>query len=283
MREILQRNDPRDRTVLGFAPGEEPSPAEGSNLYRKKILWSEAVRSRVERGRSHFTSRAGILTCTAGNRAAFLDLAASVQPDLILIDAESTVIPVGDVCRAVRRSERTASIPILCLGPPGPEAETLRTLGCSEVIDAAIDSQGLQERIAAALGVSLRRYARFPVVLPISRGRIFHEFLGYSSELSEGGMGFETIARVQSDDHLPLRLYRNTEERPISVLGRVRSFRPNIDTGVGYSVGVEFVNMGAADRNRLRELFPGDSSVIWGPDGPDHRDLSGEPGARSEH
>ena len=260
--------------------GKQPVPAGDSNLYLKKILWSQAVRSRVESGRPQFSARAGVVARSAGTPSAFLEIAATDQPDLILLDAASAELPVDLVCRTIRQDQRTESIPILCLGASGTEADTLLALGCSKVIDNRIDAQALQESIASALGISLRRYTRFPVVLPVARGRIFHEFLGYSSELSEGGMGFETISRVNAGDHLSLRLYRNTEEKPISAVGRVRSFRPNIDTGIGYAVGVEFVQLRANDRERLLELFPSDPCLTWGPDAPQEEDTSGGRAAR---
>ena len=81
-------------------------------------------------------------------------------------------------------------------------------------------------------------------------------------------MGFETLSRVKKDECLPLRIYRNTEEKPIVVTGRVRGVRPNIDTGLGYAVGVEFQRLREVDRDRLIELFPADSTVIWGEDPP---------------
>jgi hypothetical protein len=130
------------------------------------------------------------------------------------------------------------------------------------------ESGALQERIALALGLRLRRHPRFPVVLPVARGRIFHEFLGYSNEISEAGMGFDTIARIRSGDQLNLKIYRNTEEKPIGVTGRVCGVRPNIDTGAGYAVGVEFMRLASLDRQRLLELFPTDSCVTWGSDPP---------------
>jgi hypothetical protein len=117
--------------------------------------------------------------------------------------------------------------------------------------------------------MKLRRHPRYPVVLPVARGRIFHEFLGYSSALSEGGMGFDTITRIRGGDNLPLRIYRNTDERPINVLGRVCGVRTNIDTGVGYAVGVEFLRLGAADHSRLCELLPAEPCVTWSGDNPE--------------
>jgi len=84
--------------------------------------------------------------------------------------------------------------------------------------------------------------------------------------VSEGGIGFDTLARIKGGEHLALRIYRNTEEKPIAVSGRVASVRANIDTGIGYAVGVEFLEMAETDKERLVELFPRDASVVWGGD-----------------
>jgi CheY-like chemotaxis protein len=232
----------------------------------KKVLWSESIRARVENGRSHFAARASVRPLTAGNASVFLDIACSDLPDLIILPTETLELSPIEICERLRQDERTRAIPILALAAPGAAAEALRRAGCNAILPDGVGREELQQAIAALLGMRLRRYPRFPVVLPVARGWIFHEFLGYSNTMSEGGMGFETIARIRSGDHLALRLYRNTEEKPITVTGRVAGVRPNIDTGVGYSVGVEFLRLAPADRERLVALFPRDPTVIWGPD-----------------
>src|SRR5207247_9259949 len=137
---------------------------------------------------------------------------------------------------------------------------------CSEVVRAAIPADLLQAKIAAMLGMRLRKHPRYPVVLPVARGRFIREFLGYSNAVSEGGMGFDTLARIKGGEQLALRIYRNTEEKQIAVSGRVASVRANIDNGIGYSVGVEFLEMAETDKVRLVELFPRDTGAVWGGD-----------------
>jgi hypothetical protein len=172
------------------------------------------------------------------------------------VDGTSTSLPAVSVCRQLRRDERTRSIPILAVALDAAQAEILRSAGCDEVLPDDIDPATLQQRLARTLGMRLRRHRRYDVVLPVARGRLLHEFLGYSNSLSEGGMGLETTASLRGGDHLPLRLYRNTEESPIFVLGRICTVRPNIDTGMGLEVGVEFFRLGTTDRRRILELFP---------------------------
>jgi len=36
--------------------------------------------------------------------------------------------------------------------------------------------------------------------------------------------------------------------------------RPNIETGIGYAIGVEFLRLASGDRSRLLEFFPRGSS-----------------------
>ncbi len=234
----------------------------------KKVLWSESIRSRIEAGKAHFLSRASLRALTAGTASVFLDIATSDRPDLIVLPIEPMEIPTVEICHRIRADERTGSVPVMALAHPGEEAQRLRESGCSRVIDIAIGAEELQEAIASALGIRLRRHPRYPLVLPVARGRIFHEFLGYTNAVSEGGMGFETISRIRAGDHLPLRIYRNTEERPITVTARVAGVRPNIETGIGYAVGVEFLRLAAADRGRLLELFPRDPALSWTSDSP---------------
>jgi len=235
----------------------------------KRVVWSDRVRGRVESGPSSFTQRASLETRAAVSFDAILALVASERTDLIVIDAITGTLPAEDACRRLRADPRTAAVPILVLAADGADPEALHRAGCNEVIPEILEPRLLQEKIAGALGLRLRRHPRFPVVLPVARGRIFHEFLGYSNSLSESGMGFDTISRIRGGDELSLKIYRSTEEKPIAVAGRVCGVRPNIDTGVGYSVGIEFVRMATDDRRRLVELFPADGCVTWGGDGPE--------------
>jgi CheY-like chemotaxis protein len=234
----------------------------------KKILWSESIRSKVEAGGPRFLSRTSVKAFSASEYSQFLEIVAQEQIDLILLEADATDLPAVEICRRLSNDGTTRSIPILVLSGNGHDIEILQEAGCAGVIGAGTSPEALQQRIAEALGMRLRRHPRYPVVLPVARGRLFHEFLGYSNSLSEGGMGFDTIVRVREGDQLPFRLYRNSEEKPIGVTGRVCGVRPNLETGVGYTVGVEFLRLSTSDRGRLAELFPPEPCVTWGSENP---------------
>ena len=240
----------------------------------KQVLWCEPIRSRVDGGKPHFLARASLKALSAGNASVLLDVAATDRPDLIVLSHDALETPAPELCHWLRADERTRDIPILAVAGDAAQAAALREAGCAEVLDASITPGMLQETIAAMLGMRLRRHARYPVVLPVARGRFIREFLGYSNAVSEGGMGFDTLSRIRGGEELALLIYRNTEEKPIAAVGRVASVRANIDTGIGYAVGIEFVKLAEADRDRLVELFPRDPSVVWGgdPDGSPQRD-----------
>ena len=209
-----------------------------------------------------------------------MDLATRERADLIVLSLADGVEQVAHACERLRADEATATVPILVLETDGADTDPVRRAGCNEVIRRTTDPRALQEKIAGALGLRLRRHPRYDVVLPVARGRVFHEFLGYSNSMSEAGMGFDTLARVRGGDLLHLKIYRSTEEAPIKVAGRVCGVRPNIDTGAGYAVGLEFVRLAPADRGRLLELFPKDGCVTWGSDAPDERPEAGEGGVQ---
>ncbi len=244
-------------------PARRPPP-----LPVKKILWSDSIQSRVETGGPQFLSRASIKAFAASDYSKFLEIVAHEHLDLILLDAAAEDLPAVEICRRLSADATTRAIPILVLSGNGHDVGALEEAGCAGVIGSGTTPETLQAKIAEALGMRLRRHPRYPVVLPVARGRLFHEFLGYSNSLSEGGMGFDTIVRVKAGDQLPFRLYRNSEEKPIGVVGRVCGIRPNLETGVGYAVGVEFLRLSAADRGRLAELFPPEPCVTWGSEMP---------------
>lgn len=235
---------------------------------RKKVLWSHAVQSCVEGEGTNFMARAAITSLAVDTLSVFLECAMKDQPDLIVLDAASVDLPVLTICHTIRSDERTRKIPILAFGSPDVNDDSLLRTGVTDVISRDTEPDLLHHRIAGSLRMKLRRYPRYPIVLPVARGRIFHEFLGYSSALSEGGMGFDTVSHVRGGGSLPLRIYRNADERPINVLGGIRGVRPNNDTGVGYAVGVEFLRLGAADHSRLCELLAAEPCVTWSGDHP---------------
>lgn len=223
----------------------------------------------MEQGPSRFTQRASLEARTAPGLETLVDLATRERADLVVLSLADGIEQVAHACERLRAHEGTATVPILVLDADGADSDPVRRAGCNEVIRRTTDPRGLQEKIAGALGLRLRRHPRFDVVLPVARGRVFHEFLGYSNSMSESGMGFDTLARVRGGDVLHLKIYRSTEEAPIRVSGRVCGVRPNIDTGAGYTVGLEFTRFAPADRGRLMELFPQDGCVTWGSDGPE--------------
>ena len=223
----------------------------------------------MESGPSRFTQRASLQTESADGLQALLDLATRDRPDLVVLSLDDGRVPAAEACERLRADPRTSGVPILVLRSDGTDAEPLRRAGCNEVIPESIGPRALQEKIAGALGLRLRRHPRFPVVLPVARGRLFHEFLGYSNSLSESGMGFDTLARIRGGDQLNLKIYRSTEEDPIRVTARVCAVRPNIDTGAGYTAGVEFTRLATGDKDRLMALFPADGCVTWGSDAPE--------------
>lgn len=242
--------------------------AEGAaGVSIKTVLWTETIRARVEQGQPHFLERASLKALSAPTSTVLFDVAVNDLPDLIVLTAGGADLAAPALCRRLREDARTRGIPILAVAADAGEAEVLREAGCNEVVTGA-ETQALQERICATLGMRLRRHVRYPVVLPVARGRLFREFLGYSTTVSEGGMGFDTLARVRVNEFMPLRIYRNTEEKPIRVTGRVAAARPNIDTGIGYAIGVEFMEIAAPERGRLMELLPRDTGVAWVGDEP---------------
>ncbi len=237
-------------------------------MTRKTILWTRSVSARINTVQSRFLSRGSLRALSASSARTLLDAAASDVPDLIVLSDDLAEMSASDILRKLRSDERTRGIPIIVVAQADRDGGALSREEDIRILESDVSPEILQESIVTSLGLKLRQYERYPVVLPVERGRIFREFLGYSNSMSEGGMGFETLSRIRGDEMLPLRIYRNSEERPISAVGRVRSVRPNLETGNGYSVGVEFYRMSRRDRDRLLELFPSDSCVVWGPDRP---------------
>ena len=145
----------------------------------KQVLWSESVRDRIDSGKPHFLARACLKALSAGAGSVLLDVAATDRPDLIVLAPEASDMGAPELCRRIRQDDRTRGIPILALASDDTQEFLFREAGCTEVVRASIPAALLQEKIAAMLGMRLRQHPRYPVVLPVARGRFIREFLGF--------------------------------------------------------------------------------------------------------
>ena len=153
----------------------------------KRLLVVEDDRPIAELLKHHFTAAGYVVTTTPDGDEA-LTLIEEVRPDLILLDWMIEGPSGLEVCRRLRRSARTADLPIIMLTARGDEEDRVR--GLETGADDFVAKPFSPKELVARANSLLRR----------SQPKLFAEKLAY------GGIEMDTAAhRVRRDGH-PINL-----------------------------------------------------------------------------
>ena len=183
-----------------------------------------------------------------------VDLANRVTPDAVLIEYGLPDQGADAACRTIKESGTPP--PVLILGPARPPSARQSCLdaGCDEYIETPAAPNLVLSRLAAFLGIQFRLHARVPTVVSISSGRIISEFLGYTKDISEGGLLVEATTRMEQGKRLYLRLYLEDQDRPLrapATVLRVES-APDQDR---FLIGLQFNTLDEGSAERLRSFI----------------------------
>ena len=93
--------------------------------------------------------RAGLEVIAAGDGQQALDLMASEQPRLVLMDMNLPVLDGWNACRQAREDERISHIPIIALTAHAREEDRQQALdaGCDDYATKPVDFPGLLTKI----------------------------------------------------------------------------------------------------------------------------------------
>ena len=136
-------------------------------MTRKTILWTRTVSARIESGRPRFLLRASLRALSAASARTLLEAAASETPALIVLSDDLPEMSASEILRKLRGDERTRGIPIVVLAQPDRNEGSLRREEDVRILSSDVTSEILQESIVSTLGIRLRQYERYPVVLPV--------------------------------------------------------------------------------------------------------------------
>ncbi|MGH9796896.1 MAG: PilZ domain-containing protein [Candidatus Polarisedimenticolia bacterium] len=211
------------------------------HTFRKSVLLSSEIHRSLSREECYLF-RPGFDVRSGRSSGEILDLAARLPPDAVLIDYALPERKGLDVCRALKAAGRGASPPVLILGPADPAAKTAcLNAGCDEYIEVPASPNRLLQLLASFLGIQFRLHTRVAAVLSIAFGRIVSEFLGYSKDISEGGILVESTTRMETGRRLQLRLYLEDSDRPLRLPATVLRVEPGADED-RYLIGMQFLS-----------------------------------------
>ncbi len=222
--------------------------------FRKSIVLSDDV-NRALSQEDCFIHRAGFQLRVAKTGEEILDLVRREIPDALMMNYYLAGLKGDEVCGTLRRSV-PGSLPILIVGPTSPPeiAGSCRQAGCDEYVASPAGPNVLLQCLAGALGLQFRLHTRVQAVISLSFGRIISEFLGYSKDISEGGILIETNLEMTRGRRLHLRIYLDDQERPISARATVLRVDRASDEDQ-YLLGLQFQPMDPGAAARLRDYI----------------------------
>lgn len=179
------------------------------------------------------------------------DLAAIVQPDLIVLDYEMPEMTGAEICERIKSNAQTAHIPVLIVTVHEEDdiATTCEKAGAVGLLPKAAGREALLEEVARILGVPRRRDVRVPCQFTVGIASGGQVFSGLVDNISSSGV-FLTVSRPFTGG-LALRLSFDLPavERPVRLLGEVmRTVELSPST---YGLGIQFLEMDSASRKAL--------------------------------
>ena len=166
-----------------------------------KVLLVDDVRVFLEFERPFF-ERSGceILTATSGTEA--LRLVKEQKPHIVLLDYEMPGMNGDEVCRRIKEDPATRHIPVLIVTSHKEPSvlEKCRRAGCTDFVVKPVTGRDLLEKVVKLLQIPYRVHVRTRVNIEVSMGVTGEavSVLGYSSDLSEGGMMVETVEPIDT-------------------------------------------------------------------------------------
>lgn len=223
--------------------------------FRKTIVLSDDI-NRALSSEDCYLKRPAFRLHVGQTGEEILNLARRVLPDALLINFHLPGLRGDEVCHVLKGAPDGPATRILIVGPAqGPEiADACRASGCDEYLGTPAHPNALLERLAAHLGIQFRLHARLPAVVSISSGRIISESLGYSKDISEGGILVESSVKADRGKRLHLRLYLGDDERPVALTATVLHVRPEPDED-RYLLGMQFQSIEPAMADRIRRYI----------------------------
>jgi CheY-like chemotaxis protein len=221
--------------------------------FRRSVLFSSELHRALGR-EDCYLHRPAFALHSGRDGGEILELAARLAPDAVLIEYGLPDRAGDEVCRDIKRAG--GRTPVLIIGPAQPPSirEACREAGCDDFLEIPIAPNLVLSRLAAFLGIQFRLHARVPAVVSISSGRVISEFLGYTRDISEGGLLVEAAVRMDEGRRLHLRLYLEDQERPVRAPATVLRVEP-VTGEERYLIGMRFSALEPVASERIREFI----------------------------
>jgi CheY-like chemotaxis protein len=227
-----------------------------STRQRKELLLSTGIYRTLARVES-FLLRDRLLLRTGRSGREILHQAERALPDAVLLEHALSDLSAPQICIALKKMA-TSRRPLIVIvaGPARPRdiADECLSAGCDRYIASRRSPTRILMEISRALHLRARRHRRLAATVPIAVGRVASEFLGYSRDISEGGVLVESALPMERGRKLRLRLFLADGDSPMISDAIVRRSVAGAEDDQ-HLLGMELVDMDRASDRRLGDYL----------------------------
>jgi CheY-like chemotaxis protein len=223
---------------------------------RKEVLLSNGIYRTLAKVES-FLLRDRLVLRTGRSGRELLRQARRAMPDAVLLEHTLIDLSAPEICVALKNLPTTRRPPVIMVaGPARPRdiAEQCLAAGCDRYIANRRSPTRILMEIAKALHLRPRRHHRFTATIPVAVGKVASEFLGYSHDISEGGVMVESALKMDRGKRLRLRMFLIDGDSPLIADAVVRRCSAGHDEDQHY-LGLELIDMDRASDTQLTEYL----------------------------
>jgi CheY-like chemotaxis protein len=222
---------------------------------KKKVLLVDDVRLFLKLEETFF-KRTGCEILTADSGAAALKSALAESPDLILLDYIMPDLMGDEVCKRLKADERTRDIPVIIVSTSAEPSDMQKCFnaGADEYVTKPINPQEILAKAAAMLKIPHRVHLRAPVRFRVEGAAGNQSFIGYTRNLSRGGLLLECNVNIAPGTNITLELPLLPDQKTMPFSARVvrSDSEPGEDTCY---LGVQFLNLTAGHKTALDDFI----------------------------
>jgi len=223
-------------------------------VMKKKILLVDDVRLFLKLEETFFKrTGCGIITAESGTEA--LRVTAEQMPDLILLDYIMPDVMGDEVCRRLKADPKTGGIPIIIVSTSADPADMQKCFdaGADEYVTKPINPQEILSKAAGMLEIPHRAHCRTQVNFQVEGAYDGQTFIGFTKNISPGGMLLECGQPIECDVGLTMDLPILENQNVLTLNGTV--VRCDHDNVKGNSLlGIQFLDLKDHHKHALEKF-----------------------------